>query len=146
MSIAPEHKAFQARLRAAMAEAGLDQQGLATRLESSQAVVSRWLSKQPSWPAGGILARMPHALEVSGHWLLTGEGLMRPLSGAELDLVERGRAEGRRAAFGAMARLMRLLSGPTSGAAGDPEFEAGLEELLALRDQARKDLEDRQAS
>ena len=65
------------RLRQAMDAAGLNDAQLAERLNTKQSTVSGWF-KGGRIPGGDHLMRLPPVLMVSGHWLLTGDGEMRP--------------------------------------------------------------------
>lgn len=64
---------FRGRLREAMELRGLNQSGLADLLGVRIATVSNWFTRDRV-PMGDVVIRMPDALGVNGHWLLTGEG------------------------------------------------------------------------
>lgn len=71
---------FLKRLTLAMERRGLTQNGLADRLSVDgervyASAVNNWLTKG-TMPSGDLLMRLPTALDVDGHWLLTGEGEM----------------------------------------------------------------------
>jgi hypothetical protein len=61
-----------------MERAGLDQGGLGEILGTPQQAVSKWLSEEGTLPGGKLMIRLPAALRVSGHWLLTGELPVEP--------------------------------------------------------------------
>lgn len=84
---------FLSRLRTRMQQLDITQRELARRLEQSPAAVSDWFSKS-SLPSGEVMMRMPAALNVSGHWLLTGIGSPTP-AGQEVEIVfQRGELAG----------------------------------------------------
>lgn len=56
---------------------GWSQERLAREIHSDPATVSRWLNGRVR-PSKTTLARIAHATNVDFHWLLTGEGEMRP--------------------------------------------------------------------
>lgn len=60
-----------------MDRAGLDPAGLTRELGFPQGTVWGWL-KEGTVPNGKALLRLPAALRVNGHWLLTGEGAVEP--------------------------------------------------------------------
>ena len=69
--------AFRDRLRRAMDASGLEYQAIARAAGVNRpGTGSAWL--RDSIPGGRALLRLPHILGVSGHWLLTGDGPMRP--------------------------------------------------------------------
>lgn len=68
-----EHAAFVERLRDAMHARGLSQAELSRRLEVTESTVSTWFRTQ-AMPSGELMSKLPAALRVSGHWLLTGDG------------------------------------------------------------------------
>ena len=71
---------FSERLRAAIQFSGLNQNEVAYRLSTAPARISEWCNGR-SVPDFRFLSMLPEALNVSGHWLLTGEGPM-PLGAA----------------------------------------------------------------
>lgn len=81
-------KEFSRRLREAMARRGMTQTELARRLDVRDATVSDWFNRG-TMPSGSVMVRLPHVLDMDGHWLLTGErpadggGARRPLGEAE---------------------------------------------------------------
>jgi transcriptional regulator with XRE-family HTH domain len=66
---------FPDRLRAAIQLSGLNQNEVAYRLSTAPARISEWCNGR-SMPDFRFLSMLPEALNVSGHWLLTGEGPM----------------------------------------------------------------------
>lgn len=68
---------FLRRLRLALDQSGISQNELARRTGQSSQGISDWFSKG-ALPGGEALIRLPQALGVSGHWLITGEGSMVP--------------------------------------------------------------------
>jgi hypothetical protein len=55
----------------------LNQSSLAARLGTTSQVVNKWIN-HGVLPEGRFLVQLPELLHVSGHWLLTGDGEMRP--------------------------------------------------------------------
>jgi len=81
MSATPE--AFRRRIEEALQAAGITKAELARLLAKSPSAISEWWTKQ-AMPEGETILRLPEALGVSGHWLLTGEGPMeRPRADGE---------------------------------------------------------------
>ena len=66
---------FAERLAIAIAASRLDQQQIEVEINAGAGQLSRW--KGGTAPSLEYLARLPSALGVSGHWLLTGQGDMR---------------------------------------------------------------------
>jgi transcriptional regulator with XRE-family HTH domain len=64
---------FVERLRQCLLERGMSQADLARGLGIGVATVSEWFTRGRV-PNGDVMLRLPAALQVSGHWLLTGEG------------------------------------------------------------------------
>lgn len=74
--------AVNRRIQKRMQVLGLRQQDVAQRIGATQSTVSAQLDPAGSrWMNGDKLVRLPHALECSGHWLLTGEGPEIPPEG-----------------------------------------------------------------
>ena len=72
-------------------EAGDSQEALAERLGVTQATISRWKGQDGPEPKAGALEAVVRDFDVSGHWLLTGQGDRRAMPEAGPDaLVERG--------------------------------------------------------
>ncbi|MEZ4416215.1 MAG: helix-turn-helix transcriptional regulator [Gemmatimonadota bacterium] len=84
---------FRDRLRLAMSIRGVTQTELGKRIGVRQATVSQWLSRtNPSEPKADQLLRLPEALGINGHWLLTGRGSMDDTPGeveAKLEAIRR---------------------------------------------------------
>lgn len=70
---AMELSAFFERLRQALGDRGMSQADLARELGVGVATVSEWFTRGRV-PSGDVMLRLPHALAVNGHWLLTGAG------------------------------------------------------------------------
>jgi transcriptional regulator with XRE-family HTH domain len=70
---AVELSAFFERLRQVLDDRGLSQADLARELGVGVATVSEWFTRGRV-PNGDVMLRLPGALQVNGHWLLTGEG------------------------------------------------------------------------
>lgn len=72
------------RIKLAREHAGISQSDLAERVTGSRraATVSDWETGETT-PAGDQLMRLPGALGVDGHWLLTGTGGMERVEESE---------------------------------------------------------------
>jgi transcriptional regulator with XRE-family HTH domain len=70
---AAELSAFFERLRQCLDDRGMSQADLARDLGVGVATVSEWFTRGRV-PNGDVMLRLPSTLQVSGHWLLTGEG------------------------------------------------------------------------
>jgi transcriptional regulator with XRE-family HTH domain len=70
---AVELSAFFERLRQVLDDRGMSQADLARELNVGVATVSEWFTRGRV-PNGDVMLRLPAALAVDGHWLLTGEG------------------------------------------------------------------------
>lgn len=70
---AVELSAFFERLRQVLEDRDMSQAELARELGVGMATVSEWFTRGRV-PNGDVMLRLPHALQVNGHWLLTGEG------------------------------------------------------------------------
>lgn len=70
---AVELSAFFERLRQVLDDRALSQADLARELGVGVATVSEWFTRGRV-PNGDVMLRLPGALRVNGHWLLTGEG------------------------------------------------------------------------
>lgn len=73
--------AFLGRLRLVLSDRGMSQADLARELGVGVATVSEWFTRGRV-PNGDVMLRLPQALRVNGHWLLTGEG-PREMDGGE---------------------------------------------------------------
>jgi len=69
---------FRRRLALAVEQSRLRQREIAKRLGGREATVSDWMAGRTA-PNLDQLLRLPGLLNVSGHWLLTGAGPMRPV-------------------------------------------------------------------
>jgi transcriptional regulator with XRE-family HTH domain len=91
----PRFVAFQRRLRQAMGVRGVTQTELARRMGTRQSTISDWLAepgaKRTKLPSLEYVLQLPEALDVDGHWLLTGEGGMERAGDQEIG--QRVRAE-----------------------------------------------------
>lgn len=86
--------AVRKRLREAFERSGLNQEELARRCGASKAAVSDWFSpRKDVVPDGEKMARLPAALGISGHFLLTGEGASVPGGDGSLKRAERAGAQ-----------------------------------------------------
>lgn len=65
------------RIRLRFEQLGITKNELARRIGAAGPTVIEWFT-QGALPDGEKLARLPEALEVNGHWLLTGDGPMLP--------------------------------------------------------------------
>ena len=70
---AVELSAFFERLRQVLDDRGMSQADLARELGVGVATVSEWFTRGRV-PNGDVMLRLPLALGVNGHWLLTGDG------------------------------------------------------------------------
>ena len=105
----------------------MTQAALGDLIGAEQPVVGRWLAEGGPLPAGKYLVRLPTALGVSGHWLLTGQGPMAPPTAGEAAIYERGIEEGRRQAAARVAQaLVDYVATRGAGAA-----DLTVEEVLA---------------
>lgn len=86
---AVELSAFFERLRHALDERGMSQADLARELGVGVATVSEWFTRGRV-PNGDVMLRLPHALAVNGHWLLTGQGPRETEGDAGTDPYGRG--------------------------------------------------------
>jgi transcriptional regulator with XRE-family HTH domain len=98
---AVELSAFFERLRQVLDDRGLSQADLARELGVGVATVSEWFTRGRV-PNGDVMLRLPGALRVNGHWLLTGEGPREHESSPHGDPYLRGAGD-------AMARMARAM-------------------------------------
>jgi transcriptional regulator with XRE-family HTH domain len=106
-----------ARVLALISERGETLADLARDLGVPHATVLKWSGG--SVPGGDLLAKLPKALGVSGHWLLTGEG-PADAPGAREDLSRARRvaaAEERGRILSAMREAIERIEGPDGLAA-----------------------------
>lgn len=74
------------RLQQAMEARGWGPTEFARQLDVRQATVSAWFrDESPSLPSADILMKIPEALGIDGHWLLTGRGTMKPTPPSEAE-------------------------------------------------------------
>lgn len=79
-------KTLADRLRAALAEARMNQSELARRVGVTRGAVSFWLNSATTNLAGENLLKVASVLSVSPNWLATGRGTMKPASAQEVPL------------------------------------------------------------
>jgi len=89
---AVELSAFFERLRQVLDDQGMSQADLARELGVGVATVSEWFTRGRV-PNGDVMLRLPGALGVNGHWLLTGEGPREYEAGPRGDPYLRGAAD-----------------------------------------------------
>jgi len=65
------------RIRLRFEQLGITKNELARRIGAAGPTVIEWFTKG-ALPDGEKLARLPDALQVNGHWLLTGQGPLLP--------------------------------------------------------------------
>ncbi len=83
--------AVNRRIRKRMQVLGLRQEDVAQRIGARQSSISAQLaSDSDRWLSGDKVVRLPHALECSGHWLLTGEGPEVPADGSPIQATMTG--------------------------------------------------------
>lgn len=113
---AVELSAFFERLRQVLDDRAMSQADLARELNVGVATVSEWFTRGRV-PNGDVMLRLPSALRVNGHWLLTGEGPRERDASPGVDPYRRGAEE-------ALARMARALEevarrfGPAQASAG----------------------------
>ena len=117
---AVELSAFFERLRQLLDDRRMSQADLARDLAVGVATVSEWFTRGRV-PNGDVMLRLPAALNVNGHWLLTGEG-PRELDG---DPAADPYARGARDALEWMARSLEEGTRRFGAPAPDPLPEAG---------------------
>jgi len=93
------------RIAFSMSVRQLSQSEVARRLGCTQSVVSEWVAKHRA-PSGMYFCRLPEALEVDGHWLLTGEGDLDRIQLSAADMP----AHYARGGLAALARIESVLS------------------------------------
>jgi transcriptional regulator with XRE-family HTH domain len=98
---AVELSAFFERLRQVLDDRRMSQADLARELNVGVATVSEWFTRGRV-PNGDVMLRLPAALRVDGHWLLTGEGPRERELSPDGDPYVRGAEE-------AIARMARAL-------------------------------------
>lgn len=116
------------RLQLAFERSGLTQAELAERCRAAKGTVSDWFNpEKDAVPDGEKMARLPAALRVSGHWLLTGDGPVVPDRDGDAFQAPRSSASTRAPFSGCVARSAASLAtcsigtaGYTSAAGGSP--------------------------
>jgi transcriptional regulator with XRE-family HTH domain len=98
---AVELSAFFERLRQVLDDRGMSQADLARELGVGVATVSEWFTRGRV-PNGDVMLRLPAALNVNGHWLLTGEGPREYEAAPDGDPYRRGAGD-------AIARMVRAM-------------------------------------
>ncbi|HET7231082.1 MAG TPA: helix-turn-helix transcriptional regulator [Longimicrobium sp.] len=98
---AVELSAFFERLRQVLDDRGMSQADLARELGVGVATVSEWFTRGRV-PNGDVMLRLPAALGVSGHWLLTGQGPREYDAAPQGDPYLRGAGD-------AIARMVRAV-------------------------------------
>jgi transcriptional regulator with XRE-family HTH domain len=97
------------RLYDAFQRSGLTQDQLAQRCGAAKATVSDWFNpSKDAVPDGEKMARIPAALHVSGHWLLTGEGASVPGGDGGMKRAERAGAQAMLAVLGQIIEDLRV--------------------------------------
>ncbi|HEU4558460.1 MAG TPA: helix-turn-helix transcriptional regulator [Longimicrobium sp.] len=116
---AVELSAFFERLRQVLDDRGMSQADLARELGVGVATVSEWFTRGRV-PNGDVMLRLPAALNVNGHWLLTGEGPREYEQGADGDPYLRGASDAIARMTRAMDEVARRFGTPAEGAPADP--------------------------
>jgi len=116
---AVELSAFFERLRQVLDDRGLSQADLARELGVGVATVSEWFTRGRV-PNGDVMLRLPAALKVNGHWLLTGEGPREHELAPHGDPYLRGAAD----ALARMTRAMDEVARRFGAPPGQPPEEA----------------------
>lgn len=103
---------FFDRLRQLLEDRHMSQADLARDLGVGDATVSEWFTRGRV-PQGDVMLRLPHVLQVSGHWLLTGEGPREMAFRGDEDPYLRGARD-------ALARMGRSLDALARRYGADP--------------------------
>jgi transcriptional regulator with XRE-family HTH domain len=114
---AVELSAFFERLRQVLADRGLSQADLARELNVGVATVSEWFTRGRV-PNGDVMLRLPGALRVNGHWLLTGEGPREHETTPHGDPYQRGAQDALSRVSDALDEARRRFA-PARATAGD---------------------------
>lgn len=128
-------EAVRDRLRLAFERSGLTQAELAQRCAAATGTVSDWFNPEKgAVPDGERMARLPAALNVSGHWLLTGEG---PTVASGEGAIKRAERAGAAAVIVDLARALdqlRLIHVAENGS--EPAAERAAKRLALTAEQA----------
>lgn len=92
------------RIRLRFDQMGITKNELARRIGAAGPTVIEWFTKG-ALPDGEKLARLPEALEVNGHWLLTGDGPMLP-PGSGTETADRAIRTGNQMVLGDVRRFV----------------------------------------
>lgn len=117
---AVELSAFFERLRQVLDDRGMSQADLARELGVGVATVSEWFTRGRV-PNGDVMLRLPAALNVNGHWLLTGEGPREYEPGPDGDPYRRGASD----AIARMTRAMDEVARRFGAPADEPPPDTG---------------------
>ena len=117
---AVELSAFFERLRQILDDRGLSQADLARELGVGVATVSEWFTRGRV-PNGDVMLRLPGALRVNGHWLLTGEGPRERETSPQGDPYLRGAGDAIQRLSQALDEVSRRFGAPGGGAGPSPE-------------------------
>ena len=117
-------------------EEGMTQAELSRRTGAASPTVNEWF-KSEAIPDGVMLARIAEALDVNGHWLLTGEGPMARPGRGEEGLEEAFRA-GANAVIGKLGQVVAQLHSDFSGETATQRGAKVLEQERHDAEAARK--------
>jgi transcriptional regulator with XRE-family HTH domain len=117
---AVELSAFFERLRQVLDDRGLSQADLARELGVGVATVSEWFTRGRV-PNGDVMLRLPGALRVNGHWLLTGEGPREREPSPQGDPYLRGAGDAIQRLSQALDEVARRFGAPGGGPDPSPE-------------------------
>ncbi len=117
---AVELSAFFERLRQILDDRGLSQADLARELGVGVATVSEWFTRGRV-PNGDVMLRLPGALRVNGHWLLTGEGPREREPAPHGDPYLRGAGDAIERLAQALDEVARRFGTPAGGPDPSPE-------------------------
>ena len=107
---------FKERLVFALSLSGKGQNEVAREVGASQSVASDWFDQATeTLPGGKFLVRLPGALGVNGHWLLTGEGHWhpQPASGRKDLLLIQGIEIGARSSIAEIRKAIQAIEKQT---------------------------------
>lgn len=119
-----ETKRFKERLVFALSISGKGQNEIARETGASKSVASEWFSSDSDvLPGGKYLTRLPRALHVNGHWLITGEGhwFPAPASTRKDTLLAEGVEIGTRNAVAEMRNTISRIEKQLAKSASSPE-------------------------